>query len=177
MLINTDVMSRQRSSPGQTSAPATKRSHIGAMQSNLTCTHTHTHMQMRTQDERDAWQRQLVAEQEMSKKLQCQLEEAAAALAAESSHTHLQQQQQAAAQRLQDELEAKEMDIRELTVQLQTLQELYETQNSALSEMQAANALLSDKISTLEDEIASIPRMDEATVNLLIDDDDDDDDF
>ena len=176
MLINTDVMSHQRSSPGETSAPATKRLNIGAMQSNLTCTHTHTHMQMRTQDERDAWQRQLVAEQEMSKKLQCQLEEAAAALAAESSHTHLQQQQ-AAAQRLQDELEAKEMDIRELTVQLQTLQELYETQNSALSEMQAANALLSDKISTLEDEIASIPRMDEATVNLLIDDDDDDDDF
>ena len=110
----------------------------------------------------------------MSKKLQCQLEEAAAALAAESSHTHLQQQQQAAAQGLQDELEAKEKDIRELTVQLQTLQELYETQTSALSEMQAGNAILSDKISTLEDEIASIPRMDEATVNLLIDDDDDD---
>lgn len=138
------------------------------MQSNLTCTRTHTHVQMRTQDERDAWQRQLVAEQETSKKLQCQLEEAAAALAEESSHTHLQQQQQAAAQRLQDELEAKEKDIRELTVQLQTLQELYETQNSALSEMQAANAILSDKISTLEDEIASIPRMDEATVNLLV---------
>ena len=174
MLTNTDVMSHQRSSAGETSAPATKRLNIGAMQTNLTCTRTHAHVQMRTQDERDAWQRQLVAEQEMSKKLQCQLEEAAAALAAESSHTHLQQQQQAAAQGLQDELEAKEKDIRELTVQLQTLQELYETQNSALSEMQAGNAILSDKISTLEDEIASIPRMDEATVNLLIDDDDDD---